>query len=66
MPSTSPTPDSLVPDRDTEPNRGLSRCWQNQGWHVYMAGPCFDTKDEAVRYRDYLDAKGITWESSRA
>jgi hypothetical protein len=45
--------------RDT---RALSRCWQNQGWHVYSAGPCFDEYENAIKYRDYLDAKGITWE----
>lgn len=45
--------------------RALSRCWQNNGWHVYMAGPCFDTHAQAIKYRDYLDAKGITWEAQR-
>jgi hypothetical protein len=41
--------------------RGITRCWQNNGYHVYMAGPCFDTLDEAVGYRDRLDAKGVMW-----
>ena len=44
-----------------ERRRGLSRCWQNNGWHVYGAGPCFDTEEEAVRYRDSLDREGKTW-----
>jgi RNase P/RNase MRP subunit POP5 len=41
--------------------RGITRCWQNHGYHVYMAGPCFDTFEEAVAYRDRLDAKGVRW-----
>lgn len=35
--------------------RGLSRCWQNQGWHVYGAGPCFDAREAALRYREDYD-----------
>lgn len=41
--------------------RGITRCWQNLGYHVYAAGPCFDTHEQAIRYRDGLDAEGITW-----
>ena len=51
-----------TPIADTDEMRGLSRCWRNNGWHVYMAGPCYDTKEQAIKRRDYLDAKGITWE----
>jgi len=42
--------------------RAISRCARSAGWHVYMAGPCFDRYEQAIKYRDYLDAKGITWE----
>jgi hypothetical protein len=38
-----------------ERGRGISRCWQNRGYHVYGAGPCFDTMDQAVAYRDWYD-----------
>lgn len=48
-----------------ERRRGLSRCWQNCGWHVYGAGPCFDTEDAAIDYRDSLDREGKTWRSQR-
>lgn len=41
--------------------RGLSQCWVNLGWHAYMAGPCFDTREQARAYRDGLDRDGITW-----
>lgn len=41
--------------------RGISRCWQNNGWHVYSAGPCMDTYEAAIRYRTHLDRRGITW-----
>ena len=41
--------------------RGITRCWQHNGWHVYMAGPCFDTYEQAIAYRNSLDAEGITW-----
>ena len=44
-----------------EVERGITRCWQRQGFHVYMAGPCFDTLKQARAYRDSLDAEGITW-----
>lgn len=33
------------------------------GWHAYAAGPCFDKHEQAVAYRDRLDAHGITWKS---
>ena len=33
----------------------LSRCWQNNGWHAHGAGPCFDTREQAIRYRDAYD-----------
>lgn len=39
----------------------ISRCWQNNGYHAYMTGPCFDTRAAAVAYRDRLDAAGVTW-----
>ena len=45
----------------TDEQRGLTTCWQNQGWHVYAAGPCFDTKDQAIAYRNSLDREGVTW-----
>lgn len=46
--------------------RGLSRCNLNSGgWHVYGAGPCFDTQEQAVRYRDSLDREGVTWRPQR-
>ncbi len=41
--------------------RGLTRCWQHNGWHVYKAGPCFDRYEQAIAYRDSLDAEGVTW-----
>ena len=44
---------------------GLTTCWQNLGWHVYGAGPCFDTKDQTIAYRNSLDAQGVTWKSQR-
>jgi hypothetical protein len=36
---------SGLPDR-------ISMCWQNRGYHAMGAGPCFDTIEEAVAYRD--------------
>lgn len=39
----------------------LTRCWQYNGWHVYGAGPCFDTKEQAEEYKAVLDAAGVTW-----
>jgi len=53
--------DLLKPDeRDM---RGISACWHNapNGWHAYGAGPCFDTYEQAVDYRNSLDAEGVTW-----
>ena len=50
---------------DERDRRGISVCSRYLGWHVYSAGPCFDTYEQAVKYRDYLDAKGVTWESQR-
>ena len=47
----------------TDEQRGLTTCWQNLGWHVYGAGPCFDTKDQAIVYRNSLDAEGVMWRS---
>lgn len=44
---------------------GISRCWQNQGFHVYKAGPCFDTLEQAIAYKESLDAEGVTWRSQR-
>lgn len=44
-----------------EAMRGISRCWQNQGFHVYGAGPCFDKITQAQSYRGYLDRLGVTW-----
>lgn len=46
---------------DEERWRGITRCWQNQGYHVYMAGPCFDTLEQAIRYRESLDSEGVSW-----
>jgi hypothetical protein len=40
---------------------GISKCWQNWGYHVYKAGPCFDTLEQAVEYKASLDAEGVTW-----
>ena len=39
---------------------GISRCGQ-LGYHVYMAGPCFDTLEQAVAYKASLDKEGVTW-----
>ena len=60
--TTEPESD-LSAKPDTHEMRGLSRCWRNNGWHVYAAGPCYDTKEQAIKRRDYLDGKGIVWES---
>lgn len=46
-------------------NSNTTRCTQN-GWHAYMAGPCFGTEQHAIDYRDMLDARGITWKSQDA
>ena len=42
-----------------EPN--ITRCWQNNGYHAFMAGPCFGKKEDAVTYRDKLIAADTTW-----
>ncbi len=39
---------------------GISRCGQ-LGYHVYMAGPCFDRLSQAVAYKASLDAEGVKW-----
>lgn len=47
----------------------ISRCWQNFGYHALGAGPCFDTVEQAVAYRDReldrigreCDAKADRW-----
>lgn len=44
--------------------RGITNCWRYNGWHVYGAGPCFDTYEAAVNYRASLDADGVTWRLS--
>ena len=36
--------------------RGISRCWQNNGWHYAGAGPCFDTYEQVSKYRIEYDA----------
>ena len=43
----------------------ITRCTQN-GWHAYMAGPCFSTHEQATSYRNMLDARGMTWKSQDA
>jgi hypothetical protein len=55
-PETLKTP--VASDRDM---RGVSTCWQSHGWHAYSAGPCFDTYEQVIEYRDSLDREGITW-----
>lgn len=55
-------PDPPAPERDM---RSLSKCWQNDGWHVYGAGPCFEKYEQAIAYRDGLDREGITWRPQR-
>lgn len=44
--------------------RGISNCHHgSSGWHAYGAGPCFDTHEQALAYRDKLDDHGISWKS---
>lgn len=43
---------------------GISRCGFN-GFHVYMAGPCFDTLAQALAYKASLDAQGVKWRPQR-
>lgn len=50
---------------EAESWRGITRCWQHLGYHVYGAGPCFDTHREAILYRESLDAEGVTWRPQR-
>ncbi len=50
----------MVAGRDM---RGISKCWQGWGFHVYKAGPCFDTYEQAIEYRDSLDREGVAWRS---
>ena len=42
-------------------SRGITTCAQHQGYHVYLAGPCFRTLDDARAYRLELDAEGVKW-----
>lgn len=35
--------------------RGITTCWQNNGYHVYGAGPCLDRIDYAINYREDYD-----------
>lgn len=44
-----------------EQMRGISRCWQYFGYHVYGAGPCFDTLEQAIGYRNRLDRERRRW-----
>lgn len=39
---------------------GISRCWQG-GYHVYMAGPCFNKLEQALAYKESLDKEGVKW-----
>lgn len=48
----------MSPERDM---RDITRCSRYEGWHVYGAGPCFDTYEQAIHYRDSLDEEGVTW-----
>jgi hypothetical protein len=43
--------------------RDISTCWQYSGWHAKGAGPCFDTYEMAVAYRDWLESMGRSWAS---
>lgn len=54
-----------VTETETPDMRGISRCWQYLGYHVYMAGPCFEKLDSALRYRKSLDDEGVTWRPQR-
>ena len=47
--------------KETDGNRGISRCQvEGRGFRAYGVGPCFDTFEQAVAYRDVLDHKGAT------
>lgn len=39
----------------TRDMRDISRCWQNNGYHAHGAGPCFDTYEAVIKYRDEYD-----------
>lgn len=41
--------------------RAITRCSRNFGFHAYYAGPCFDKIEEAIAYRDKLDADEKRW-----
>lgn len=46
--------------------RGVGKCLQSEGWHVYAAGPCFVSTEEAIAYRDRLDfAEEVYWPSDK-
>jgi len=49
---------------DTLPDR-ISRCWRG-GFHSRGAGPCFDTVEEAVRFRDVETERLREWCDERA
>jgi hypothetical protein len=52
------TPESL--DQDAKERwRGITTCWQSGSYHVYGVGPCLDTLEEAIEYRNELDKKGL-------
>lgn len=53
--------DSTSAEPRRELPKGITRCWQNFGFHVYGAGPCCDTLEQAERYKASLDAEGVTW-----
>lgn len=44
--------------------RRISRCWDG-GYHFAMAGPCFDTPEQAMRYRDRQEAEERRREARR-
>lgn len=41
----------------------ITICSRHLGYHAYMAGPCFDTLNAAVTYRDRLNHFDVTWKS---
>lgn len=45
--------------------RRISRCWQG-GWHANAAGPCFDTPERAMAFRDREDDRLRLWCEARA
>lgn len=50
---------------DAKDMKGISRCSRYLGWHAYKAGPCFDSYEEVLAYRNSLDAEGVTWRQQR-